>query len=928
MTRDPAYLAKLRRNLIGHFSSEELQTLCSDMGMDYDDLPGRGRADKARELVAFLDRHDLIPDLIEHCSRLRPRVPWQDLVAETGKAPTTASNLPPFKGLQYFDVADADLFAGRERLTAQLVGRLRGCRFLAVVGASGSGKSSVVRAGLIPALNRGVSLVDNVLPPEGSIYWPVHIITPGVHPLKELAASLARDSESVSAIATLMQDLACDVHSLDLAVSRHLKWLGGGNRLLLVVDQFEELFTACKDAVERKAFVDNLLHAAAPETEGATIVMIALRADFYAHCAQLADLREALAQSQVYIGPMNITELRQAIEEPARRHGWDFEPGLVDLLLRDVGDEPGALPLLSHALLETWKRRRGRTLTFAGYADTGGVRGAVAKTAETVFAQLKPEQQIIVRKIFLRLTDLGEGTQDTRRCVALTELAPRPEDAPAIEAVLKTLADARLITIGEGAAEVAHEALIREWPTLRKWLDEDREGLRLHRQLAKDAQGWQRLRLDEGALYRGARLAQALEWAENHPGELVTLEREFLVASRELAEREAAEREAQRQRELEAARKLAEETEARRRVEAEHTREALEEASKSQAILEAIADGVMVVNAQGYVILFNAAAERILDARRDEIIGRPIKDLLGLYGAAGVTWMRHMEQWSVSAGARLDLSSLEQPLQIENRHITVNVHVAPVTLGDEYLGAVSIFRDVTREVEADRAKSEFVSNVSFELRTPMTSIKGYTDLILLGAAGTMNDEQKRFLGIIKANADRLSTLINDLLDIGRIESQRVDWNIQPLALRRLVDQVADSWRGKIEEEGLKLFIDIPFELPAVLADSNRVLQILTNLVSNAYQYTHLGGNITLRAHRANEMVQVDVSDTGIGIALEDQPKIFGRFFRSDDPDVQKHAGTGLGLAIARALVEMQGGKIWFQSMLGQGSTFSFTLPIA
>jgi hypothetical protein len=204
------------------------------------------------------------------------------------------------------------------------------------------------------------------------------------------------------------------------------------------------------------------------------------------------------------------------------------------LILRDVGHEPGALPLLSHALLETWRRRIGRTMTLAGYHESGEVRGAIAKTAETVFNQLKPEQQVIARNIFLRLTELGEGTQDTRRRAALDELIPHPEDRFVVEAVLKTLVDARLITTEKEAAEVAHEALIREWPTLRKWLAEDREGLRIHRQLTEDAQEWVRLNRDSGALYRGARLAQGLEWAEKHAGEMNALEREFLDKSRAL----------------------------------------------------------------------------------------------------------------------------------------------------------------------------------------------------------------------------------------------------------------------------------------------------------------------------------------------------------------------------------------------------------
>jgi WD40 repeat protein len=463
-----------------------------------------------------------------------------------------AAGEEPFKGLRYFDVQDAHLFFGREQLTGELVRLLREHRFLAIVGASGSGKSSLVRAGLVPALKRG----DTGSPP-GSIQWPVHIITPTSHPLEVLAASLTRDSESVTATATLIDDLKRDARSLHLYV-RKLLSRENANRFLLVVDQFEELFTLCHDQGERKAFVDSLMTATHSETDGPTIVVVTLRADFYNHSLAFDNLHPALEQHQKIVGPMSADELRRAIEEPPLRYGWEFEPGLVDLLLRDAGDEPGALPLLSHALLETWKRREGRTLTLNGYHQSGGVRGAIAKTAEEVFSHLNGQQQALARNIFLRLTELGEGTQDMRRRAALSELQSRTEDMPEIQSVLKILTDARLITTERDTAEVAHEALIREWPTLRKWLNEDREGLHLHRQLTEVVQIWLELKRDPGVLYRGSRLAQTQEWFSEHKQQLNELEREFLEESQNAADAEVNEKEAVRQRELTQAQALAE----------------------------------------------------------------------------------------------------------------------------------------------------------------------------------------------------------------------------------------------------------------------------------------------------------------------------------------------------------------------------------
>ncbi|MDX9954145.1 MAG: protein kinase [Anaerolineae bacterium] len=453
---------------------------------------------------------------------------WPHLVGEPAPAPGDA----PFKGLQHFDVADADRFFGREALTTRLVRQVMPvaphdrhvgrARFLAIIGASGSGKSSLVRAGLVATLQRGTVSSDG--PPTTAPHTAT-ILTPTAHPLEALALALSRDSDSLTAATTLMDDLARDPRSLRLHFQQQHRRSdeASGKRptpsnhlQLLVIDQFEEIFTLCRAPAEREAFIANLLNAAQSDS-AEVFVVITLRADFYEHCAAYPELREMVSQRQVYIGPMTADGLRHAIEEPAQRAGWTFEPGLVELLLRDVGvtdgqqPEPGALPLLSHALLETWQRRRGRTMTLGGYAEAGGVHGAIAKTAEAVYRQLDAKEQALARSIFLRLTELGEGTQDTRRRVTLAELRAQHPEAELVNGVLARLADARLITTEQETAQVAHEALIREWPTLRCWLEADREGLRLHRHLTDAAQAWERLERDPGELYRGARLAQAME---------------------------------------------------------------------------------------------------------------------------------------------------------------------------------------------------------------------------------------------------------------------------------------------------------------------------------------------------------------------------------------------------------------------------------
>ena len=493
-----------------------------------------------------------------------------ELAAAIRREDAPSLGLCPYKGLDYFDEADADLFVGREGLTEKLAQELidlindkqssNNGRFFAIVGASGSGKSSLVRAGLVPAMRWKKEAAN----------WLIYILTPTVHPLESLATTLTRES-SLTATAQLIDDLAREPRALSLFIHRELK-ANGSTYLLLVIDQFEELFALCHSIEERTAFINNLL-AAAFEEAGKAIIVITLRADFYAHCASYLQLRQALARHQEYIGAMSDEEMRRAIEEPARRGKWDFDEGLVDLILHDVGHEPGALPLLSHALLETWQRRQGRTLTLSGYISSGGVRGAIAETAEAVFTdQFNPEQQAIARRIFLRLTELGDetATGDTRRRATITELIMKPEETDATQLVLKALADARLVTTSEDSVQVAHEALIREWPTLRGWLEDNREGLRLHRQLTESAEDWESSGHEPELLFRGARLAQAREWAADHIDDTNYLEKEFLDVSVKASDREAANREAQRQRELEAAQKLADSE--RKRAEVEHQR--------------------------------------------------------------------------------------------------------------------------------------------------------------------------------------------------------------------------------------------------------------------------------------------------------------------------------------------------------------------
>lgn len=433
----------------------------------------------------------------------------------------------PYPGLRAFGANDAGWYFGREALVQRLTGRVHAGGIVAIVGTSGSGKSSLVAAGLLPALQGGA------LP--GSENWAYLVMTPGPGPLAELAARLG--SLGQASPAAVLHDLESDTRALDLAVRRAALGHEDGFRLVLVVDQFEEMFTMCRDRTERQRFVELLLHAATMPGGRASLVL-SLRADFYGDCAEFPGLAELLGQAHFLLGPLSTDELREAIERPAAAAGIGLEPGLVDRILGDLGDAPGALPLLSHCLRETWQRREGRTMTVAGYLATGGIRGAIAQAAERTYSRFDAAEQTACRRLFLRLTEPGEGSDDTRRRVLFNEIVASGEAGATMRRLIRGLADARLITTGTDSVEVAHEALIREWPRLREWLDDDRESLRVLRRLTESARAWERLGRDEGELYRGARLATTIEWLERTQPELSPIEADFVAASRALHERE------------------------------------------------------------------------------------------------------------------------------------------------------------------------------------------------------------------------------------------------------------------------------------------------------------------------------------------------------------------------------------------------------
>ncbi len=448
---------------------------------------------------------------------------------ETEVAPVieTATLENPYKGLRAFQQADAADFYGRETLVDQLVHRLHESvemgRFLAVVGPSGSGKSSVVRAGLLPALRKGL------LP--GSERWFLVEMIPGGRPFENLEEALLR--VAVNPATGLLDQLRQDDHGLLKAVNRILPDNG---EMVLVIDQFEEIFTQLDAESDRVLLLNNLLTAVTDPASRLRII-VTLRADFYDRPLLYPDFGNLIRTRTEIVLPLNNTELREAIVGPARRVGVSFDSGLVEAIITDVGEQPGALPLLQYALTELFEHRSGQRLTLDAYRNSGGVLGALARRAEDLYLDLNVSQREAARQLFLRLVTIGEGTEDTRRRVRIADIAPVEGDKQTMDAVIDIFGRHRLLTFDRDPAtrapmvEVAHEALIRTWNRLRGWLAESREDLRMHERLAAAVADWTAGSNDPSFLATGSRLSQFEEWRKQTTLALNEAERAYLDAS-------------------------------------------------------------------------------------------------------------------------------------------------------------------------------------------------------------------------------------------------------------------------------------------------------------------------------------------------------------------------------------------------------------
>lgn len=466
----------------------------------------------------------------------------------------------PYRGLLPFTEAEADMFYGRERLTAELAGRLSepSAEMIIVTGASGAGKSSLLRAGLLPALARGLQV-------PGSQDWPRIVMTPSRQPLAELAAHLA--ALGGTSAAAVLEDLSSNPEQAHLAAwqavitaTRHGREqaAGGTNaRLVLIVDQFEEVFTPDRDGIweqERRAFI-TALHAAStrpvgPHCKPPALVILAVRGDYWDRCAAYPELGGALQDSHLVVGPMTEIELRLAITGPAKAAGLRIDAALTDVILSDLRSASmtvgaGALPLLSQAMLATWENRDGDELTSHGYSLAGGISFAVQTSADAVYDALPASHRALAREVLTSMSAVGSDGRLTSRAVTRSSLYSRRPAAECarIDEILDAFAARRLLVLNDGGAEMAHDALLRGWPRLRGWLEEDRASWMLHTQLAEDAATWRGHGDDPSFLYRGTQFAAVSRAADGwsaDPGRypaITSTERDFLHAADRAAAR-------------------------------------------------------------------------------------------------------------------------------------------------------------------------------------------------------------------------------------------------------------------------------------------------------------------------------------------------------------------------------------------------------
>lgn len=682
----------------------------------------------------------------------------------------------PYRGLFAFREEDEPYFFGREICTQQLVELVHRKPLVTIIGSSGSGKSSVVFAGLIPHLRR-----------EGD--WVIGSFRPSSRPFRTLALALmpllepqlterARLIESSELAGQLQQGKLALLDVMELIIQKQAR-----KRFLLVIDQFEELYTLCRESEVRERFLDELISITQASFENDFFsfkFVFTLRADFVRQALTHRPFADALQDTTLMLGPMIMQELRDTIRKPAQMVHMQIEDGLTERILSEVKQGNDRLPLLEFALTLLWNKQNNGKLTHTAYEAIGGVEKALTSHAEKVFAGLSETEQVQAQRVFIQLVRFGEGTEDTRRLASRNEIG---EDNWELVIRLSGV-NARLVVSGrdqvsgEETVEIVHEALIRGWQRLGRWMEDNREFRTWQERLRAALRQWERSNRDDGALLHGVLLLEATKWLEQRLVEISQQERTFIDASKQYQEKEA-----QR-------------------------------------------------------------------------------------------WEEINSKWE----------------------------------------------------EINYKKDLFITTASHELRTPLTAVTGYIELLRVYNEQLSTTERADFLSKAQRGCNELVLMIGSMMDSSRVMIDINQISLSPVSLATSVMHILEIMGGVISRERRVIRLDVS-EGVIVMADEQRLRQIILNLVSNALKYSPEGSSLEMSAIVSDEEVTFCIRDFGLGIPPADQSRLFERLVRLERDINSPVRGAGMGLFISKQLINAMGGRIWVESSgeNGKGSVFAFSL---
>lgn len=868
----------------------------------------------------------------------------------------------PFRGLFAFREVDEPYFFGRETYIAQLVETVQKKPFTAIIGSSGSGKSSVVFAGLVPQLSRSGN-------------WIVASFRPGSQPFRALASALIPLLESemsetnrlveINKLARLLQkDELTLTEVMERIVHKH-----AGAHLLLVADQFEELYTLCSSEEERQHFLDLLLsinrHIPYRRLLNFHLV-ITLRADFCAHAFSYRPLADALQHADLKLGPMVRHELRDAIRKPAEKFKVRVDEELIERILGTVSKEPGHLPLLEFALTLLWKRQRASRLTLAAYDEIGGVEAALAAYADEIYESLSEEERVQAQQIFIQLVHPGEGTEDTRR------IATRAEIGEKRWVLVPILSDARLVvsgrdeSTGNDTVEVVHEALIRGWKRLCEWMEREREFRMWQERLRIAIRQWHASGKDDGAVLQGALLIEATHWLTQRSDTLSQQEQEFI----EISQKHRTQLEEQRQTEKrtrEALNALLAMTELLIQVpgNVEPASELMGRlAELTRKVLGCLQVAILSMDPKSMIIQPMAIAGLPYEAEdhwRTNTSGIRLSDYVT--DPAGIALLSANEVWTLNVD---QAGPHNHPSVSEKRGTRL---VAPMCVADQLCGILSLeYQDENHNIrpeevalvatvaklislvisykqlldewaeahanelalqEINKQVNQFMFTASHELRTPLVAMQGYLELLLNNDQNLSPQQRTEFLEKAHRDAEELYLMIANVMDASRVQVQAENTKLSGVLLQDTISHVLKVLEPMVQREHRTISVDVPDNL-FVIADDPRLRQVLLNLISNAFKYSPTGTRVVITCYLDEQDVIVRVRDYGFGIEPEYQKRLFERFTRLEREINSPVRGAGLGLYISKQLVEAMGGSIWVEStgIPGEGSTFSFSLKRA